>query len=487
MKSKPDTYMASILVVDNDIKIFDTLAACKIKFNLDAFHASTLKEGVQKNLTDSYDVILMKDHMPDGAACYVVQDILAKPLPPEVIVFTTKGDPDEAEHALKCGVWDYIVDPSPHNVLPKMIERAIHYRQAKLTDQRQNDQQAHLLLRNHGIIGSSKELQHSLNLAAQISQSDANVLITGESGTGKELFATAVHNFSYRARENLTIVDCAALPGTLVESILFGHTKGSFTGAERAQKGLIKQSDNGTLFLDEVGELPLEMQKKFLRVIQERKFRPVGSNLEVTSNFRLITATNRDLEAMVKEGTFREDLLYRLKTFHFELPPLRNRKSDITELAYYYRDIFCKLSKLKRKKFSPDYLTVLQHYDWPGNVRELFQALERSIMAVQDSETLYPMHLPISIRVNVTRKKLQDDEQTAEPSAAHNVYPDSQTLPTLKQARDRAIEEEEKRYLRSLLKSTGSDIAQCCKISDLSRSRLYDLLKKYALTKKTGQ
>jgi two-component system NtrC family response regulator len=347
-----------------------------------------------------------------------------------------------------------------------------------------DEQHAHHELRNLGIIGSSQEMQHCLNLAAQISQSDANVLISGQSGTGKELFATAIHNFSSRAKGNLIVVDCAALPTTLIESILFGHAKGSFTGAERAQAGLIKQADGGTLFLDEVGEMPVEMQKKFMRVIQERKFRPVGSNSEVTSDFRLISATNRNLQEMAQEGDFREDLLYRLKTFHFELPSLKKRKSDITELAYYYRDSFCKRSKLKKKKFSPDYLMVLQQYDWPGNVRELFQALERSITAAQDSAILYPMHLPISIRINVTRNKLQDKDQYTKSEPKEKVYPDTQKLPTLGEAREKAIETEERNYLKTLLKITAGDISQCCAIAELSRSRLYDLLKKYELTKK---
>lgn len=476
--------MASILVIDNENSIFNALKECVLKKGIEAFHAATLKEGIRKNHACAYDVILMKDTLPDGSSCYSVQDVLAKPHPPEVIVYTTKGDPDEAEYALKCGVWDYIIDPSPAEVLPKLLVRAIRYRQNKFAEQQFDEQQAHNELRNLGIIGSSKEMQHCINLAAQISQSDANVLITGESGTGKELFATAIHNFSSRSRGNLTIVDCAALPATLVESILFGHAKGSFTGAERAQTGLIKQSDGGTLFLDEIGEMPLEMQKKFLRVIQERRFRPVGSSTEVTSNFRLITATNRDLHTMAEEGTFREDLMYRLKTFHFELPPLRKRRSDITELAYYFRDSFCKRNKLKKKKFSPDYLMILQQYDWPGNVRELFQALERSITAAQDSTILYPMHLPIGIRVNVTRKKAENKPEGKQIPPEKAEFSENEPLPTLKEARERAIETEEKNYLRTLLKNCGGDIAKCCEIAELSRSRLYDLLKKYDLTKK---
>jgi two-component system, NtrC family, response regulator len=336
----------------------------------------------------------------------------------------------------------------------------------------------------HGIIGRSKAIQNCLNLMARISQSDGNVLIAGESGTGKELFATAIHNFSPRAKKGMIIVDCAALPPTLVESILFGHAKGSFTGADKSQVGLVKQADGGTLFLDEIGELPLEIQKKFLRVIQERRYRPVGGNVEIESNFRLIAATNKDLQAMAEQGAFREDLLYRLRTFHLELPPLRTRVADITELAYYFRDNYCKCRKLKKKQFSSDYLTILTQYEWPGNVRELFQTIEHSLNDALDSTTLYPKQLPVRIRVQVTRKKLANQENPGTPTETAGGSPITPTaLGSLKEARERVIEIEEKKYLERLLAMTNGNVKQSCEIAELSRSRFYDLLKKYQLTK----
>jgi two-component system NtrC family response regulator len=448
-----------------------------------AIHASTLQKGLQITRSSPCDVILVRDILPDGAACYEIESLL-EPYSPEIIIYTTAGNADHAEHALKCGVWDYVIDPRPEDCLPELLGRALRFHQSKKNDSQGEEQEIRTELSGHGIIGRSKAMQNCLNLAARISQSDANVLITGESGTGKELFAAAIHNFSSRSQKKLTIVDCASLPSTLVESILFGHAKGSFTGADKAQQGLIMQSDGGTLFLDEVGEMPLEIQKKFLRVIQERTYRPVGSNVELKSDFRLIAATNRDLQAMAKEGLFREDLLFRLKTFHLELPPLRNRSSDITELAYYFRDNYCKIRKLKKKKFSPDYLMVLNQYEWPGNVRELFQAIERSITEAQDSTTLYPQHLPMRIRVQVTRKKLLNQGKTDPGAVKIDVggqHP--QTMVSLKEARDRAIEIEEKKYLERLLAFTDGNIKKCCEISELSRSRLYDLLKKYQLSK----
>jgi len=474
----------SVLIIDTDKNIPDSLQTYADAMGIHAIHASSLHKGLQINRNKSYDVILIRDILPDGIACYEIENLLtAQPDPPEIIIYTTQGNAEHAEHALKCGVWDYVIDPTPENSLPELLGRALRYHQSKTSDTQSEKQAILHELSGHGIIGRSKAIQNCLNLAARISQTDANVLITGESGTGKELFASAIHKFSSRSHKSLTVVDCASLPSTLVESILFGHTKGSFTGADKAQQGLISQSDGGTLFLDEIGEMPFEIQKKFLRVIQERTYRPVGSNVEVKSNFRLIAATNKDLHAMVKEGSFREDLLFRLRTFHLELPPLRHRSADITELAYYFRDNYCKSRKLKKKKFSTDYLMILNQYDWPGNVRELFQAIERSIAETEDSTTLYPQHLPMRIRLQVTRNKLQNQEKTGTQAMAADPGSGLKSLASLKEARDRAIEAEEKKYLESLLAFTDGNIKKCCEISELSRSRFYDLLKKYKISK----
>lgn len=472
----------SILIIDSDKNTLDSLQKCADAMGILAIHAPTLQKGLLINRSNRCDVILVRDILPDGAACYEIESLL-DPYSPEIIIYTTEGNADHAEHALKCGVWDYVIDPSPEDCLPELLGRALRFHQGRKNDTQGEGQEIVNEISGHGIIGRSKAMQNCLNQAARISQSDANVLITGESGTGKELFAVAIHNFSPRSHKNLTVVDCASLPSTLVESILFGHAKGSFTGADKAQQGLILQSDGGTLFLDEVGEMPLEIQKKFLRVIQERIYRPVGSNVEVKSDFRLIAATNKDLQAMAQEGSFREDLLFRLKTFHLELPPLRNRSADITELAYYFRDNYCKTRKLKKKKFSPDYLMILNQYEWPGNVRELFQAIEGSITEAQDSTTLYPQHLPMRIRLQVTRKKLLNQGKVDAGATKTDPGQDMKTMVSLKDARDRAIEIEEKKYLERLLAFTDGNIKKCCEISELSRSRLYDLLKKYQISK----
>ena len=476
---------SAVLIIDNDLKIYDVLVKRTENLPVRISHASSLQEGLDENRSNSYQIILMRDSLSDGDACYSIQDFQSEVESPEIIVFSSKGDPVHAEIALKSGAWDYVVDPSPENSLPGFLQRALRYRYSKKDTKRLSQNEIRDQLKHHGIIGQSKLIQNCINFAAKVAQSDSNVLISGETGTGKELFASVIHHLSPRASKNLTIVDCAALPSTLVESILFGHARGSFTGADKAQAGIIKQSDGGTLFLDEVAEMPTDIQKKFLRVIQERKYLPVGSSVETKSNFRLISATNKDLYAMVEEGTFREDLLFRLKTFHLELPPLRMRVSDITELVYYYRDMYCKRNSLKRKKLSSDYMMILSQYDWPGNVRELFQAIECSIANAQDSTILYSKHLPLNIRIQVTKNKIKVRETSDEINGQDSFEPSEiGNLPTLKGARDSAIANQEKKYLGQLLALTGGNIRKCCETSGLSRSRLYDLLKKYNMSQK---
>jgi len=473
----------ALLLIDSDRNLRTVLEEHLSDSAVRIVCVSTLQEGVGKNREENYDVVLLRDRLSDGLASEILPEMQTGLDSPEIIIFTRNGDLEEAEKALRAGVWEYIIDPSPADILPKIVHRALRYRKNKSIGIEKRLQGVRAELRSSGIIGSSRIMQNCIDLTVRIAESDANVLIAGESGTGKELFAVTIHNLSSRSENNFAIVDCAALPPSLAESILFGHAKGSFTGADKQQPGLIPQSDGGTLFLDEIGELPLDIQKKFLRIVQERTYLPVGAPTERKINFRLIAASNKDLHAMTEEGAFREDLLFRLKTFHLELPALRTRVADITELAYYCRDAFCKREKLKKKSFSPDYLLVLTQYDWPGNVRELFQAIERSIVDARESAVLYPIHLPPRIRVQVAQKKLEQS-QTADCYVPGNFSAKASggDLPTLKQVREQAIAYEEKRYLQKVLALANGDIKQCLQIAGLSRSRLYDLLKKYNLS-----
>ena len=304
-------------------------------------------------------------------------------------------------------------------------------------------------------------MKDAYHLLSEATSTDVNVLITGETGTGKELFAKAIHDNSRRAGESFVVVDCAALQGTLIESILFGHEKGAFTGAVQSRVGLIKQADGGTLFLDEVAELPLSLQKVFLRVLQERRFRPLGAQKEVESNFRLIAATNRDLEGMVRLGQFREDLLYRLRAQTIALPPLRESKEDIVPIAVYHTEKICKRSGLDAKTFSSDFIEALLSYHWPGNVRELVNAIERAVAAASSASTLFRKHLPREMRIELIRTSTGNHSLSGGKT---DILP-ANHLPPLKELRASVYAKAEKEYLTDLLKMTAGNINQAC--SDL--------------------
>jgi two-component system NtrC family response regulator len=424
----------------------------------------------------AFDVVFLDVRLPDGNGLEVLPKIDALPARPEVIIMTGYGDPNGAELAIKSGAWDYIEKSSSVKEITLSLERALQYRQQKTAVTKSR---AVAVLKRSQIIGNSPKLNACLDLVAQAAGSDVNVFLTGETGTGKELFARAVHENSQRARGNFIVVDCTALPETLVESLLFGHEKGTFTGAEKSRDGLVRQAHCGTLFLDEVGELPMSLQKAFLRVLQEHRFRPLGGSHEIESDFRLVAATNRNLEQMVERGQFREDLLFRLRSFVIELPPLRERPEDIQELARYYADRFCERYGIAPKGFSPEFIKTLLAYSWPGNVREFVHTMERVLAAARHEPTLFTKHLPTNIRIEVTRATVENDNPTSVPISGETVL----SLPKLNDYREEVYNEAEKNYLIDLLTLAGQNIPEACRISGLSQSRLYALLKKHEITR----
>ncbi|MBW2688592.1 MAG: sigma 54-interacting transcriptional regulator [Deltaproteobacteria bacterium] len=328
------------------------------------------------------------------------------------------------------------------------------------------------------IVGSSKQLSDCLSSLLEAAATDASVLLCGETGTGKELFARAIHQNSLRAHGNFVAVDCTVLPETIVGSLLFGHEKGSFTGADKTCEGLIRQAHRGTLFLDEVGELSPTLQKAFLRVLQEHRFRPIGNNVEVDSDFRLVAATNRDLPQSVARGQFRQDLLYRLQSYLIELPPLRSRTDDIQPLANYYVDLLCKRYGFCSKQLTPEFIQTLSLYPWPGNIRELINTLEQALFMAQQETTLFPKHLPQKIRIQVAKSALKSHSINTGIPPAYT----ANTLPCLQDFRTGVFNLAEKQYLASLVQYVGQNISHACQLSGLSRSRLYSLLKKHQLS-----
>lgn len=470
--------MNKILIIDDDDMMCATLSSLVQRKGYSPTCATTLQEGKALAETGDFDIVFLDVQMPDGNGLDFLPQIDAVSSTPEVIIMTGFGDPDGAELAIKSGAWDYIEKGFSIKEITLSLERALQYRKEKLAAAQ--SRKTIQLKRDH-IIGNSPALNACLALVAQSAGSDAHVFITGETGTGKELFARAVHINSARQFEEFVVVDCTSLPETLVESLLFGHEKGAFTGAERARDGLVKQAHKGTLFLDEVGELPMVLQKAFLRVLQEQRFRPLGSNHEVESNFRLIAATNRNLDAMVEEGSFRSDLLFRLRSFVIELPPLRQRKDDIQPLARHLVDRFCEQHGLARKEFDPAFLEMLMRYPWPGNVRELVNTLERTLASARFDHTLYPQHLPNHIRIHVRRAEM---ERNTEEFPSAQMVDATGVLPKLQDYRESVLNRAEQQYLIDLMALAREDIPAACHLSGLSQSRLYALLKKHDIHRK---
>ena len=468
--------MASVLIVDDDMEICSLLTDLVTSVDHHAEHAQTLNQGLARALTGEFDVVFLDVKMPDGSGLDIIREILDIEFPPEIIIITGQGDSDGAEMAIKNGAWDYLQKPLSPKKIIQPLNRILQYRDGIRSIAKPSQR-----LKREEIVGSSPQIQHCLNIVSKAANTSSNVLITGETGTGKELFARAIHNNSERNYHKFVVVDCAALPESLIESALFGHEKGSFTGADKTVKGLINLADGGTLFLDEVGEMNLNLQKAFLRVLQERKYRPVGGKNEVYSNFRVIAATNRNLDQMVLEKFFRKDLLYRLNAISIHLPPLRERIDDIQDLISHLTLQIYNSLDIETKEYSKEFITTLKRYNWPGNVRELVNILEASISDAFYEPVLFSKHLPEHIRIKMAKSPFLSPEKPINGNAGKKSAASEENLPTFRIIRETALAEAESSYLRTLMKATRGNIKQACTISELGRTRLYTLLKKYGI------
>ncbi|MFC1490096.1 sigma-54-dependent transcriptional regulator [Candidatus Latescibacterota bacterium] len=465
--------MADVLIIDDDKLMCKVMSHMVKDIGYGVKYCHTIKDGMKMVLSDTFDVVMLDVRLPDGNGLDILPKIREVSYSPEVIIITGIGDQDGAELAINSGAWDYIEKPASIKQMTLPLLRAVEFRKGK------KDRQVPVLLKRGNIIGNSSKMNKSLERIANAASINANVLINGETGTGKELFARAIHENSSRADKRFVVVDCAALPDSLVESILFGHEKGSFTGADKSNEGLVKQADGGTLFLDEIGELPLTTQKAFLRVIQERQFRSVGSKVERKSDFRLIAATHQNLDEMVEKKRFRHDLLFRLRSFTIDVPPLRERSEDIKDLVFYYTNRFCEIYGIETKGFSPGFIEALKKYNWPGNIRELVNMLEQTLAETRFEPTLFPYHLPTPIRVKLVKSSISKSNNTANIDNIELPFgnSDNNIYPKFKEFK----EEMEKQYLKKLVSDTNGVKKDAIKISGLSRQHLYDLLKKYGL------
>ena len=464
--------MSHILIIDDDAEVSGLLAAIVKRIGHQASCARTARRGLKLAAAQRFEVVLLDLGLPDGDGLQMLPLFRESPSAPEVIILTGLCSPDAAESAIRNGAWDYLVKPASMETITLAIRRALVFREQK------NASAVPALLKRDEIVGCSAPLLNALERVGQAAAVESNVLICGETGSGKELLARAVHANSARATAPFVVVDCAALPESLVESVLFGHARGAFTGAEKSRSGLIRQAHGGTLFLDEVGEMPLSIQKALLRVIQERRCRPVGGQEETEIDFRLVAATHRDLDAMADKGDFRKDLLFRLRSFTITAPPLRTRNGDLKRLAMHCIHRYSENYGTAVKGLSSEFLDALQSYSWPGNVRELFHTLEEALAQAGGEPTLYPHHLPLHIRALLTRLTVK--ARAVPPSVPEGAGTDVQEpdqIPDIVTYRNQM----ERRYLQRLTRLTRNSRKEACRLSGLSRTRLFELLKKHHL------
>src|SRR5579885_3331694 len=424
-----------ILILDDEPDMIENCRRVLASAGYQCLTTTSPSEALKMIETQHPDLVLTDLRMPEMGGMEILKR--AHELDPHmpVMMLTGYATVETAVAAVKAGAFDYIPKPFSNDQLKLTVERALTRRRLELENLHLREQ----LKGAYGfenIIGRSPALQQVLELVRKAARSDANILILGESGTGKELVARAIHANSPRAAQPFVAVDCASLPENLLESELFGHEKGAFTGASAVKRGLLEVAQRGTVFLDELGEMPLGLQVKLLRALQERQIRRVGATAQIDLDVRIVSATNRDLRAMVTEGRFREDLYYRVNVVDVALPPLRERSDDIALLATSFLN---KYGRSAVKGFEPEAMMALETYSWPGNVRELQNVIERAC-ALADSEMITLAELPQQLRtVSQTSQSLPQDQASGRL--------------TLKEAKERWISQLEASYVADLLRT----------------------------------
>lgn len=439
--------MANILYIDDEISALRAISAILKKEGYSVYTATTAEEGIEVLKKSPIDCILLDYRLPGMNGIDLLKWIRVSEISVPTIMLTAYGTIEKAVEAMKLGAHHYLIKPVDTELLVNVIKEAI-----------EKSKGIHRFEKIDApfpeIIGKSKVMQDVFYIMEMVAESNANVLITGESGTGKELIARAIHKKSLRNSKPFVIVDCTTIPENLLESELFGHEKGAFTGATERKTGLIELAHEGTVFLDEIGELPMFLQKKLLRFLQEREIQRIGSTHRIKIDVRVISATNRDLEKAVKEGTFREDLYWRLNVVRINLPPLRERKEDITLLVNHFLNKFSKENNKPLPQLEQEVLEALINYDWPGNIRELANIIERAVV-LSPSGVISIKYLP---------KKIQ--EKTGWP------VKEESTLNLL---------EVEKSLILKALNSTGWNQTKAAEILGISRKQLRTKMKNHGL------
>ncbi|MGW8283404.1 MAG: sigma-54-dependent transcriptional regulator [Gemmatimonadota bacterium] len=438
-----------IMVVDDEESVRTSLREWFLE---DGFEVHTAEDGLDalsKLDSGPFDLLVVDLKMPrmDGIS---LQRRLQEVAPDTtVIILTAFAAVDTAVEALKLGAFDYVTKPVDPDELSHTVRRALERNRLTEENVRLREKVSELTSTSP-IIGDSPAMAHVMDLVGTVAETDASVVIRGESGTGKELIARAIHAASPRRFFPIVTVNCGAIPETLLESELFGHEKGAFTGAHYRRKGKIELANGGTLFLDEIGEIPAKMQVDLLRVLESHRFTRLGGTQEIESDFRLVCATNRDLDALVREGSFREDLYYRIHVFSIDLPPLRERREDIPLLTEYFVEKYARSMGRPPKQVSDEAMQLLQSYDWPGNVRELENAIERA-MVIGLSNRIRPEDLPLRV-----------EQETGRP-------------------RNRSLESLERAHIARVLREESGNVSRTARVLGIDRGTLYNKIKKYGI------
>jgi DNA-binding NtrC family response regulator len=456
-----------ILVVDDEeivIKSCVRILADR-EFQVEAVQDG--REALRKVEENAYDVMILDVMMPNMGGLEVLQRVKETHPDVDVIMVTGLSQIHTAVQAMKLGAFDYISKPFEPDELRLVVQRALERRQL-LKENFHLKSEVSSKYRFENIVGSSPQMQAVYRLVAQCAPTSSTVLITGESGTGKELIARAIHYNSLRKDKPFVPVDCNALSENLLESELFGHVKGAFTSAVANKKGMFEVAGGGTLFLDEIGNISMSIQAKLLRVLQEREFRPVGDTRTLTANFRLITATNKDLKAMVAAGTFRDDLFYRINIFPIHAPALRERKDDIPGLAYHFLRVFSAELGKSVTDISEGAMSAFVNYSWPGNVRELENVVHRAAILTSDN-VIRQAHV-----VNIL--------DPSQPQADFALPRTGDELKLLKKAaREKSVEKIEKQFVLEALKRNEWNVTKSAEDTGMQRPNFQALMKKYAI------
>jgi two-component system response regulator HydG len=446
-----------VLIVDDDADMRALIDAGLREVGFETRLTASGEEALSVLAGEDFDVVVADFQMPGMSGLELCERIVASRPDIPVVVVTAHATLDTAVGAIRAGAYDFVVKPIKLQPFQLTVERAARHRELATEVRRLREATSSAGLA--GILGASPPMRAALDVVARVAPTDSTVLITGESGTGKELIARAIHQRSRRAAGPFVAINCAAMPESLLESELFGHAKGAFTDARAARAGLFLQASGGTLFLDELGEMPAALQAKLLRVLQERTVRPVGGDHEIPLDVRLVAATNRDLEAEVEAGRFRQDLFYRIHVVRIELPPLRARGNDILVLAQHALERSARAAGKAVRGISPAAAERLLSYDWPGNVRELQNAIERAVALTRYDE-LTVDDLPERVRAHHGSHVLVAGD-------------DPELYPTM--------DEVERRYVLRVLEAVQGNKALAARILGFDRKTLYRKLERYGV------